>query len=253
MYSQSLELVTHVWLRGHRMRREILGAGEMSWTGGKCMCMGSCSHPCSFGAGRTQMWAWRMTPKRFEFSKNNVTSWMKPQLLLMQFLIILPLISCLLVCMIQACVNTRNSISLPWKWSCNGRVKVYRGKTFTIFIRSADGAEKTGRLSITKAFLPVRSSEPCPLLGVYPRGIPLYLPRQPCGEQALSGGAWEGSQTELPKRKWCYYAFLVISFSRKTDHNVLYSLSLNTVSVKRLLRVGLSGLSLNTSLKEKLK
>lgn len=69
-----------------------------------------------------------MMPKRFEFSKNNISSWMKPQLLLMKFLMILPLISCLLVCMIQTCVNTCNSISLPWKWSCNGRVKVYRGR-----------------------------------------------------------------------------------------------------------------------------
>lgn len=168
------------------MRREILGAGEMSWTGGKCVCMGPCSHPCSFGAGRTQMWAWRMMPKRSEFSKNNISSWMKPQLLLMKFLMILPLISCLLVCMIQTCVNTRNSISLPWKWSCSGRVKVYRGKTFTIFIRSTDGAEKTGRLFITKAFLSIRSSEPCPFSGVFPHGIPWHLPRQPCGKQALS-------------------------------------------------------------------
>lgn len=135
------------------------------------------------------------------------------------------------------------------QWKSQG----LQGKTFTIFIRSTDGVEKTGRLSITKAFLSIRSSEPCPLSGVFPHGIPWHFPRQPCGKQALSGGACEGCLTELLKRKWCYYAFLVISFSRKTDHNILYSLLLNAVCVKRPLRVGLSGLSLNTSLKEKLK
>lgn len=44
-----------------------------------------------------------------------------------------------------------------------------------------------------------------------------------------------------------------MSSPRKPDRNVLYSFSLNAVCVKTLLRVGCPGLSLNASLKEKLK
>lgn len=48
-------------------------------------------------------------------------------------------------------------------------------------------------------------------------------------------------------------SFLAMSSPIKLHGNDLYSFSLNAVCVKRLLRVGFSGLSLNTSLKEKLK
>lgn len=168
--------------------------------------------------GGAHKWTWGMMPGRVEFSKNSVSSWMKLHLQLMQFLIILPLISCLLACMIQTCVNTCNSVSLLWKWSSDGRVKVYGGKRFTTFTRPNNGAEETGRLSITKAHLSVISSESSPISGAF------LSPQCPCDVQALAESAWEGHLAELPKGKWCYYAFLVMSCSRKTDHNVLYSI-----------------------------
>lgn len=66
----------------------------------------------------------------------------------MQFLIILPLISCLLACMTQTCVNTCNRVSLLWKWSSDGRVEVYGSRRLTTFIRPNDGAEETGRQAL---------------------------------------------------------------------------------------------------------
>lgn len=60
-------------------------------------------------------WIWRMVTKRFWFSKNAAFRWLKPQLLLMQLLIILPLIPSFLVCMIQTYVNTSNGASLRWE------------------------------------------------------------------------------------------------------------------------------------------
>lgn len=129
-----------------------------------------------------------------------------------------------------------------------GRGKADRGKRFTIFItifiRSASGVEKTGMLSVLKGFLSMRSHQ-------HPRVVSHGAPRAAAGargEPALPGSAWEGSL-----RKWYCSAFLAMSSPRKPDRNVLYSFSLNAVCVKRLLRVGCPGLSLNASLKEKLK
>lgn len=126
----------------------------------------------------------------------------------------------------------------------HGRGKAHRGRRFAIFIRPTEGAEETGTLSALKAFLSIGSP-------VRPSVVVCWAPQAAArarGELALPGAAQEGSL-----RKWCCSAFLAMPSPRRPDCNVLYSLLLNAVCVKRLLRVGCSGLSLNTSLKEKLK
>lgn len=91
---------------GMKERRNS-GEGGMNWARERVMAL-AC-------AGK---WIWRMVTKRFWFSKNNAFHWLKPQLLLMQLLIILPLIPSFLVCMIQTYVNTSNGASLRWEQCC---------------------------------------------------------------------------------------------------------------------------------------
>lgn len=95
-------LISWAWRRGETLEKE-------EWTGpGRGVMALAC-------VGK---WIWRMVTKRFWFSKNNAFHWLKPQLLLMQLLILLPLIPSFLVCMIQTYVNTSNGASPRWKQHC---------------------------------------------------------------------------------------------------------------------------------------
>lgn len=196
MSSKSLGLAMHAWFHGregeekHWRRRN-----ELDQRVGHGSCLGRQVN--------------LKVTKRFWFSKNNAFHGLKPQLLLMQLLIILPLIPSFLVCMIQTYVNTSNDASLWWEQCC---------------VR--DKSHGAGDLS-WKPFCP---------------WSPLCILKQllEWGFRYLFGSAQKRNL-----RKMMQLSFLAMSSSTKLPHMTFVFL-LNAVYVKRLLRVGCFGLSLNT-------